>query len=356
MKNNTLAQPVKGNTMDVVQKLATEENVNSIAEILKILREKLGDQVLSKKMKDQLQQELGVDSDTANGWNKMADVLKYIDLCDLAKNNPEIFNRLGRFVKTVLCVIFPIAAPFISLIPESASSKVLEWTAFFTPEHILHLIAINQADKTHERERENESIINEQFSTTDSERLLIVVHHNEEAFEQLRSLVEADDDGDSVVGTTDNSVKVVSWTDKMWKTHFTDSRLSNAKLLFIGKEMDIEENSVKFEKFGVSYGWTENVAFLCTDEKALDYDEHYRQFTKELKDLPLPEKIKNKEKISTKTKTLSTVAASLLLGPIGTVSTLVGAKAIDKKTLTQQMLLYGIINLYNLDLESFMNS
>lgn len=344
-----------GKSLDMVNQLATEENIDSIAKILDILKEKIGEEKLSREMRNQLKQDLGVDEETANGWQKTADVLKYVDLCELVRTNPELINHLVKGVVSVLSNIFPVLA-FLKFIPASVVTKTIEWSTFLTPEHILHLIANNQAEKKQQRQKENERIKAEQFFTTDEERLLIVVYQDELLFEQLRGLVEAEDDNESVVGTADHSVKVVSWTDKMWKNNYMDSRLNNAKILFIGTMKDTEGTVAKFDKCGVSYGWMGNMAFIRADEKALNHKKDYEQFLEELQSLSIPQKVRGKEKIKTKTKVWTTVAASLLLGPIGTVSTLVGAKAIDKKTLTQQMLLYGIVNLYNNDLETFMNS
>ena len=49
-------------------------------------------------------------------------------------------------------------------------------------------------------------------------KTLIVVYKDELLVNQLKKLIETKDDGDenAVVGTTDGSVQIVAWTEKVW--------------------------------------------------------------------------------------------------------------------------------------------
>lgn len=49
---------------------------------------------------------------------------------------------------------------------------------------------------------------------------------------------------------------------------------------------------VKFDEYGVKFGWTGNQAVLYTDLKAVSSKEDYRKFMKKLIELPVPEAIK----------------------------------------------------------------
>ena len=67
---------------------------------------------------------------------------------------------------------------------------------------------------------------------------LIVVYKDELLLNQLRKLVETNDDTeDGVVGVKDGSVKIVSWNEKMWLGQKKNGTI-NTKVLFIG---DIKE-------------------------------------------------------------------------------------------------------------------
>lgn len=46
---------------------------------------------------------------------------------------------------------------------------------------------------------------------------LIVVYKDELALNQLRKLVETnDDEDDKIIGTEDETIKIISWNEKMW--------------------------------------------------------------------------------------------------------------------------------------------
>lgn len=87
---------------------------------------------------------------------------------------------------------------------------------------------------------------------------LIVVYKDELLANQLKKLVETKDDIDEekTVGTTDGSIKVVTWTEKMWLEQKKQGNL-NSKVLFLGdiKGTDklIPIIDVKYDDFGVCY-------------------------------------------------------------------------------------------------------
>jgi hypothetical protein len=117
---------------------------------------------------------------------------------------------------------------------------------------------------------------------------------------------------------------------------------------------------VKFDDCGVKYGWAGNQAVISIDAKAIRGKEDYNLFLEKLRALPVPEAIKK-----SKTKQDSPVKAGILVGAaLLSWLTLLGAGAAilvkdvytDKIMTKRQMLFYGIVNLYNKDLEIFMQS
>lgn len=220
-------------------------------------------------------------------------------------------------------------------------------------------------------------------------KTLIVVYKDEMLMNQLKKMVETNDDTDSeiVVGTKDHSINIVAWTEKVWLANKKAGNIKD-KVLFLG---DIKGTSdlipvvdVKFDDCGVKYGWAGNQAVLFIDPKVISLKEDYMKFMNKLTELPIPDMIKqpNNVKIAKsdtvevkeqkdvveyteKRKTPSVLIKAqkgILKGAdaVGRVRNIVTNKTEDllrdKKTVRRQMFFYGVVNLYRNGLEEFMNS
>lgn len=220
-------------------------------------------------------------------------------------------------------------------------------------------------------------------------KTLIVVYKDEMLMNQLKKMVETNDDTDSeiVVGTKDHSINIVAWTEKVWLANKKAGNIKD-KVLFLG---DIKGTSdlipvvdVKFDDCGVKYGWAGNQAVLFIDPKVISLKEDYMKFINKLTELPIPNMIKqpNNVKIeksdtvevkeqkdvveyTEKRKTPSVLIKAqkgILKGAdsVGKVRNIVTNKMEDllrdKKTVRRQMFFYGVVNLYRNGLEEFMNS
>lgn len=231
------------------------------------------------------------------------------------------------------------------------------------------------------------------FSDT---KTLIVVYKDELLMNQLKKLVEANDDKDGVtVGTTDGTIKIVAWTEKVWNGQKKAGNI-DSKVLFLGniKGMDklIPVLDIKFDEHGVKYGWAGNQAVLFIDPKALKKKEDYLAFVAKLNELPVPEMIKgavedstalesddaDEEAESTEIEVIETPAedgkkqnpfikiggfikqgAEVAGKSIVKVGADVSDKAKDAKERTKakrQMYFYGVMKLYENGLEEFMRS
>ena len=184
---------------------------------------------------------------------------------------------------------------------------------------------------------------------------LIVVYKDELVFNQLKKLVETNDDKEGeIVGTEDGSVKIVSWTEKVWLDHKKAGTI-DSKVLLIGKIKGVDKLEpvidVKFDKWGIKYGWAGKLALIQVDEWAIKKDE-YQQFLEDFKEKNLPQK--KKENIPLKVAKKGGIA--LLSGLIGLGGSFLVDFFKDKSKLRQQLFLYGIQNLYENDLETFMKS
>lgn len=234
----------------------------------------------------------------------------------------------------------------------------------------------------------------------ETKKTLIVVYKDELLMNQLKKMVETHDDNDnSVVGTRDDSINIVSWTEKVWMGNKKAGNISG-KILFLGdvKGTDklIPVIDVKFDDSGVKYGWAGNQAVLYVDPKALTNREGYDAFLKKLADLPVPDFLKTlKENITstgTDEETVEEVVEETVeeavaepsdpdskekkhnplaiftatkkalknsADAIGKMGSQVAAKSEelfrDKNLMKSQMLFYGVVHLYNDGLERFMN-
>lgn len=228
----------------------------------------------------------------------------------------------------------------------------------------------------------------------ETKKTLIVVYKDELLMNQLKKMVETHDDSDEgVVGTRDDSINVVSWTEKVWMGNKKAGNIQG-KILFLGdiKGTDklIPVLDVKFDECGVRYGWAGNQAVLFADPKLLTDRKAYDDFLKKLSDLPVPDFLKTMKEnvVSTGTNPEAETADNQdvdVISEDGKVVTpkvpkffKVAQKAIEtgadavgkvggqvaikseelfrnKSLMKRQMLFYGVIHLYNDGLEKFMN-
>jgi len=130
----------------------------------------------------------------------------------------------------------------------------------------------------------------------ETKKTLIVVYKDELLMNQLKKMVETHDDNDeSVVGTRDDSINIVSWTEKVWNGNKKAGNIQG-KILFLGdiKGTDklIPVIDVKFDDCGVKYGWAGNQAVLFVDPKTLTDRKSYDDFLQKLSELPVPSFLK----------------------------------------------------------------
>lgn len=231
-------------------------------------------------------------------------------------------------------------------------------------------------------------------------RTLIVVCKDEMLMNQFKKLVESSDDTsfESIIGSRDGSINVVSWTEKVWLANKKAGNI-NSKILFLGDVKGTDKLvpviDVKFDNFGVKYGWAGNQAALYCDLKALNNRDDYLVFLDKLSELPIPEIIKNANKpkcsqiledakeicfddhidnsihiadevFTNKAGALHRVKDAIVRGAnvAGSAFEKAGSEFAhiaedlfrNKASVKKQMLFYGVVNLYATDLESFMCS
>ena len=234
----------------------------------------------------------------------------------------------------------------------------------------------------------------------ETKKTLIVVYKDELLMNQLKKMVEThDDDAQGIIGTRDDSISIISWTEKVWLGNKKAGNIQG-KILFLGdiKGTDklIPVIDVKFDECGVKFGWAGNQAVVYADAKVLTTREDYDEFLEKLSGLPVPSFLKaskesmvtsgtdsatavtpetSDEDIPEKTDSdivesdekvrrvdvLRNVKKALSIGAdaLEKVGTQVASKSEElfrnKSLMKRQMLFYGVVSLYNDGLEKFMN-
>lgn len=222
-------------------------------------------------------------------------------------------------------------------------------------------------------------------------KTLIIVYKDEMLANQMKKMIETKDDAeDTVSGTADNSINVVAWTEKVWLANKKAGNITS-KVLFLGDIKGVDALTpvidVKFNKFGVRYGWAGNQAVIYVSPSEIKSIENYRAFHDALDELPAPQVVKDaikpkdivvkdepleiinseepsaaKEKkgFFAKGKAIAKKVGHTIGDALGDVS----EKAMifseenfrNKKVMERQMLFFGVINMYNDGLETFMKS
>ena len=191
---------------------------------------------------------------------------------------------------------------------------------------------------------------------------LIVVSKDELVFNQLKKLIETKDDEESgeIVGTEDGSISVISWNENMWLEQKKAGNISD-KILFIGDIKGTDKLypvlDIKYDKWGIQYGWAGKQAMLVANGHYVSEKEHYNAFLREFNSEELPKKKVD----STLEKNLKyaavfgiTVCSSGIIN-VGRAKTLVNWFT-DKIKVRQQLYLFGIMKLYENHLDEFMKS
>ena len=187
---------------------------------------------------------------------------------------------------------------------------------------------------------------------------LIVVYKDELVLNQLKKLVETNDDdieNETIVGTEDESVTIVAWDEKMWLEQKKAGTI-DSKVLFIGNIKGTDKLEpvldVKYDKWGIKYGWAGKQAMISANTKYVSKREHYEAFLTEFKEKMLPEKKADELPV----KILKKGGIAVLLGAIGLSTSFLVDFFKDQAKVKQQLYLYGIVQLYHNDLETFMKA
>ena len=116
------------------------------------------------------------------------------------------------------------------------------------------------------------------------EKLLIVYEQKDElAYNYLRKLIETNDDNNEtgeIVGSKDNTISVIGWTEKVYLDNIKKKAI-NGKVIYLddvkGTDNIAPIIDVRFDRFGICYGFAGKKALISIDENKIkskeDFDE-----------------------------------------------------------------------------------
>ena len=336
--------------MDKFNSIVEGMSNESVQKVYNAILNEAGDLVLDIKNREALRDSLGVDTDVADSWKTAADVIRHFDSVYYFQKNPQ---QAKDILCTVLGMIpFPvtkIVGLLLNSIPAESLSKIMGVSLALTPEHLAHIIADYQANSTKERTALFMIDPPSEEGMTD----LVAVIKDDLLFNQLKKLIQSEDDEDDevIVGVRDGTCRIQRWDERKWLYRSRTDTL-NAKTLVLGDVKGTEDGikvmDVKFENYGVRYGWIGNCAYVTADRSCLRSKGMYEEFLKELAELPVPESISKTKKFRFNVKTALKLA----------LATPLIAKDIydDNVAVTRQMYFYGVIKFYFGHLEEFLHS
>lgn len=208
---------------------------------------------------------------------------------------------------------------------------------------------------------------------------LFVVFRDGAVAAMLRRNIELKDDLSTgeIIGIKDGSVEISMCNEELWSKRKRSSSGAD-KILFLDTSKSLNTSlpkmDIKYNQFGISYGWNGNVGLLTVDDSQLNnqrqYEEFCDAFTKEFSnpnskqvlksinsdfgadgDYLHPELIKKKQM-----KTARTVTLAVLTGGLSLAALPISSNVKKKQQLIQQMCFYGVLHFYLYDLERFINN
>ena len=117
----------------------------------------------------------------------------------------------------------------------------------------------------------------------DGKQTLVIVYKDELYCNFFRKLVETNDDisEESTVGTRDGSVAIATWNEKVWQDNKKSGNINEKIVVFSDvKEADklLPIIDVKFNRFGIQYGWAGKQLLIYANPDALNDTEAYNEF------------------------------------------------------------------------------
>ena len=352
---NHLAKKRVNKIISLNEKVLERLPEGALSELIAAMNAQIGDAELDKESRRELKEKLGVDDKSADGWNNVGDVLKMVDVAEMLKNNPDLAKKAVDAIVGVISFKFPAAQvgkTLLAEVPEEVFEKLIGVVAIADPVHLAHVAADNVGKKVFQKAVDAVQDANDILAKPEEyDSTLVIVAKDEFLAQGMAELVERQDDTEEgIVGTKDGSVYVISADEKFYLDYLAD-RITDQRILFIGdlkSSKELRKTAEKrFDAHGVSYGWTDRDAFICSDIKKLDKKEAYEAFLNEINEIDFD----RLDKANARFK-MNLVAAA----KIAFATPILLKDAYDYHVrVTRQQLIYGIYKMYMQDLDEFLH-
>ncbi len=332
---------------DSLTRLVDKMPADGVQTILGVFAKETQEFKLDLERKKFLKEELHLKDVDLNSWQTAADVIRHFDASELAVKHPQAAKNTLIMVLSM----FPptlIVAGLCAGVPEETLSNILGFSLKATPDHLINMLVTHQANVVAARN----AAFAEADRIEDGKRNLAFVTKDELLFQQLKKLVETDDDeAEVVIGTKDGTVRLVRWEEQKW-LYRSRTDTVDTKVLVIGDckgaDSGVKLMNAIYDQYGIRYGWIGNCAYVHADLRKIRAKGVYDAFLKELREMPAPEIIKEDKKLRLNWKTgLKTALATPLM-----------AKDLydDTVAVKRQMYFFGVIHFYYHGLEEFLES
>lgn len=101
----------------------------------------------------------------------------------------------------------------------------------------------------------------------------------------LKKLINKNDDLENeIIGVEDGTVKIVAWEEKVWLSNKAAGQINNKVLIFDdvkGSKALLEVSDLKYNAYGIKYGWAGPQAIISIEENELKEEFKYNEFLKE---------------------------------------------------------------------------
>lgn len=332
---------------DSLTKIVENMNEEGMQTLFDVFSREAQEFQLDMERKRFLKEELHLKDVDLNSWQTAADLVKHLDTSELVLKNPQaakntLVSVLSAFPPTM------IVGALCSAVPEDILSKILGFSLKASPDHLVNILVSHRANVIATRN----AAYAEGDRVEQGKRNLAFVTKDELLFQQLKKLVETNDDEDDeiLIGTKDGTVRIIRWEEQKW-IYRTKTDAIDTKVIVIGDckgaEVGAELMNVMFDQYGIRYGWTGNCAYVQADPRKLRAKGVYDAFLEELKAMPAPEVIKEDKKLRLNWKT----------GLKAALATPILAKDLydDNYAVKRQMYFFGIIHFYYHHMEEFLN-
>lgn len=219
-----------------------------------------------------------------------------------------------------------------------------------------------------------------------NEETLIVVYKDEMVLNQFKKLAESRN-RDQEYLANHPELNIIAWNEKTWLNNKKAGNI-RGKILYLGQLKGTKELipviDIKFQKYGVCFGWAGNQAVLYGNRKHFKTKEEYLEFVSALNECSVPESIKepinatfgeeNDSEMQTDEEVVEPIETenkkglfSRLKNGIGKGVALAKEKSSDlkdgwdnltrsKKAVVRQMLFFGVDNIFKDGLDEFVKS